>query len=180
MMKRPESMRKPTESEIKEGRLDLLKRIQNNSMFIGSRAWGVETEDSDWDYLIRQEKLNEILLDIEKDQPHCFLWGQLYTQSHGDSCDRDRLHEFYSIIIKIEDQVYNIISPINKLNYRAWRSAAILFENLVGSDIIKLKYNRVEIFEMFKKLYRNKYDKPINVSPVKRKQAKFPDDDVPF
>lgn len=47
MMKRTENMRKPTESEIKEGRLDLLKRIQNNSMFIGSRAWGVETEDSD-------------------------------------------------------------------------------------------------------------------------------------
>lgn len=182
-MKHPESMRRPTQKEIFEGRKDLLERIKKVSLFIGSRAWQVETEESDWDYLIQQTKLNKILLDVEEDHPHCFLWKELYEQSHGDSCDRDRLHEFFSIIIKVDEQVYNIISPINKLNYRAWRSAASLFDNLVGSDIIKNKYNRVEIFELFKKLYRNKYSKSLEVLPIpvkRKKEFTIDEDDIPF
>jgi len=156
----------------------LLKKIKESSLFIGSRAWGVETEKSDYDYLIQKDNLNDIFDHIQDKYSKIWQQKKLFIQSHGDSCDREQLHEFYSIIININDKKYNIISPTDLINYRAWRSSAIQMSKFIGDDIIKEKQNRVDIFECFKKIYRNKYTKRKQI--FRNQKEAQEEDDVPF
>lgn len=150
-MKRSISFEKDNEIAKKE----LLRLIRTAGIFIGSRAWKVERNDSDYDYLIQYDILKEIFRDIEKKYPEIWTLKQLFEQSWGDSCDPDRSREFYSIIILINNRKYNIISPMDDINYKAWRDAADILDDFSGLELIKEKSNRVKLFECLKKIYRD-------------------------
>jgi hypothetical protein len=155
---------------------ELLRKIRRESLFIGSRAWNVETDDSDYDYLIQYEKLQDIFHIIEEKYYDIWKYKKMFEQSWGDSCDQERSREFYSIIIMIGDKKYNIISPMDTINYRAWKMAAGQFEKFIGDSIIEEKENRVKLFECFKDIYRNKYYKR-----KRKKTAKqFEENNFPF
>jgi len=154
----------------------LLKLIQKNSLFIGSRAWQVSTENSDYDYLIRYQRLKEIFNFIEK--KYLALWEckLMFTQSHGDSCDVDKLDEFYSIIITIDEEKYNVISPMDGVNFQAWVQSARQMIKFIGSPVIQEKRDRVSLFEWFKDHFRKK------LTEKKRKEleSEIGEQDFPF
>ena len=174
-------MKEFDEIENQTAKYELLKIIKENSLFIGSRAWGVAKTKSDYDYLIRYEKLQDIFKIIEEKYPHLWTYKRMFKQSWGDSCDQDRLREFYSIIIDVNAKIYNIISPMDLINYKAWRKSAHQLKKFIGDDIINDKSNRVRLFECFKDIYRDKF----NNYPRKVKQkvnTPIPkiDDNFPF
>ena len=167
------------EKENEKAKRFLLKSIKDVAIFIGSRAWGVEREDSDYDYLISYDKLKKIFETLERTWPAYWECKQIFEQSWGDSCDQERQQEFYSIIITINQRRYNIIAPMDMINYRAWKSAAMHFESFIGYEVIKEKRHRVELFECLKKIHRD-----ISFLKQRKKEEKDrlskPDNDLPF
>jgi len=138
------------EKDKQSAKRELLRKIKIAGIFIGSRAWKVEREDSDYDYLIKRDLLQNIFNFIEDKYREQWAAKELFEQSWGDSCDQERLREFYSIIIIINERRYNIISPMDSINYNAWKQSALIFNHLIGYELIKQKNNRVQLFECLK------------------------------
>lgn len=155
---------------------ELLRSIKIAGMFIGSRAWGVERPDSDYDYLIRHDILQNIFKNIEERYVEQWMRKELFEESFGDSCDQEKLREFYSIVITINDRKYNIISPMDDINYKAWKQSALVFNSFVGYDLIKVKADRVELFECLKKIYREIFSRKVAL----RLDKQFQDNNFPF
>lgn len=162
-----------------EAKKHLLKLIKKNSLFIGSRAWQVSTEKSDYDYLIRYARLKEIFDFIEDKYRSLWECKLMFTQSHGDSCDVDKLREFYSIIIIIDGETHNVISPIDKINFQAWMQSAKQMLKFVGSSVIQEKHDRVSLFEWFKEHFRKKALKERN-KISQESGLEFGETDIPF
>jgi len=155
---------------------ELIAQVRKKGRFIGSRAWKVATPKSDYDYLIKYETLQDIFHKIEEKYPVLWSYKQIFEQSWGDSCDEERSREFYSIVLTLNGRKYNILAPIDVVNYRAWMGASNELDQLVGEDVIVKKQHRVDLFELFKRIYRDIYMPEIKLTGSKPD----PVEDVPF
>ena len=131
-----------------------LENIDKNEdvIFTGSRRFGMKnnvSEISDWDYVILKE-------DWKKVGPRI---GLIYNDEKKDNYDNEFL--FYSCHLLLDDKDYNIIVVDSMLEYRAWKYATNSFlafiENSRNFEIMKIKENRVNMFEMLKQSFRTFY-----------------------
>ena len=142
--------------------------LLKHGVFTGSRAWGVEQDDSDWDYILTQTQLNKLksLLDDE---------GILrYTDGSGDGGEE----QGSSIFFQNRDRLYNIIIPYSD-EYDSWVFAT---HTCFGVDraLIEKKPTRVLFFKEMKDTYISHFRRTCIDDATKKFVEKMEADDLPF
>ncbi len=130
----------------------LVAEVEKHAMFIGSRAWGFETADSDYDYLLQRKDFKAIVDELYEKFPFEMTYGSIFVT--GGSPIAEAEQGFESIVVHLQDGRYiNVIAPETDKAYNAWVNSAIQFSKLAGVPLFKDKYSRVEAFELLKRLY---------------------------
>ena len=146
--------------------IDFLNRCILRALHTGSRAFGVNTPDSDWDYVIPANLVSAFLripmahrrlvlpctYYAEEDQEDSTVSGRPVS-----SRPQFKLYKYRTFIAR-----YDIIVPITSREYYAWEYATLQCKSLIataenGKNLLSDKAIRVELFESYKKDYRNVY-----------------------
>lgn len=112
----------------------------------GSYHWGVYTDKSDMDYLIRRRDLEQHLCDG-------VLLNNYPIQEVGIY---DKKAESQSYYIHLEGQrSINLIAFWEENDFLVWKRATTLM-SLMPKGLIKEKLDRITLFEVFRSLLHNK------------------------
>jgi hypothetical protein len=108
----------------------LLDLVRNYLPFTGSRAWGVEQEDSDWDYFGTNQQVTQIFNEAG------VLPGKYMMETAG--------------YLEVSETVFDLpyethVIMLDDLHYRAWCQATELMR-LFPKSCIRNKANRKELF----------------------------------
>jgi len=129
--------------------INLVKLIENTGVFTGSRYWGVETKNSDYDYFFNIENYTYVMSIIKK---------------HDLKYEPSRYKE--GVYVNIYNKKYNLFL-LNSTEYQAWRLANDSMVAIAKGEMNALIRNRnvrVDLFETLCTFYK-----------TNRNQGKFED-----
>jgi hypothetical protein len=133
----------------------LIQEIIDVSYFTGSRAWGVEKEDSDYDYIVSYEDYKELI------EPNILRFSPKNELEVADYEIVDDLEvddyesgeEGLCLFITHENKKYNFIVRVGNHDKQAWIKTT-KFVNLIPKDLIRDREKRIQIFEAILTGYR--------------------------
>ena len=122
--------------------------IYYGAYFTGSRAFGVNMDDSDYDYIITYNDWDNINSEIKR----------IYFDTNYEG------GAFKSVHFKYNDKIYNILVMCSE-EFKCWRWTTKMFLFLINKNnsfkkIISIKNVRVNLFEAFKDAHRGCFDIP--------------------
>ena len=117
----------------------LLEIVHANGMLVGSRRWKINSQESDFDYVIPASFIND-LVDLDK----------LTEYNEGNNLPSSC---FY---VQINNISINIIVTFNEQEFNAWHASAVQFDELMKSPIFAKVANnksaRVAVFETLREI----------------------------
>jgi hypothetical protein len=120
---------------------DIVRKVRKLGIATGSRAFGVNQKDSDYDYVISYEIWKEEFDDLIGSGIH-------YNQGYSDD---DLFQNFFIENGAVE---YDLIVPYEKNEFEAWKWATKVTKEL-PEHLLWNKWERVAIFEGLKEGFRN-------------------------
>ena len=123
--------------------LRILRIIRRRGVLTGSRKFGVDTDDSDYDYLISRkifegENFNDYI-------------GSVFKYNEGSGFE----DEFQGLKIFYQGKTFDILIPNSEKDWGAWEYATEQMA-LFPTDPISNKEDRVMLFEQLKSIYRKR------------------------
>lgn len=130
---------------------DVVDLIKYEGFLTGSRAFGVNEEDSDFDIVIKP------YASITWDN---LIWhyNGVYLHSNDDDEFHYNMFDFKSAYVFIEGKIYNLLFMDNQDEYDRWEYATSRMYNhyfeLGFKKDIEDKKSRVALFELYKKEWK--------------------------
>ena len=157
---------------LEENMEDILK----DSILFGSRLWGVESEDSDYDYLIDNEYQLTSVLRVCKD-----LELPMQVLEGGSGSEEHRMYNTNNIKVQFNGKMLNFIA-YDKGDLRIIKYDILPRMNVIDRNLIRDKRIRVMIFNGLLDIFLGETYEFVN---KKQKFIPLPiinidEDDIPF
>ena len=112
-------------------------------VFIGSRAWGFSTEESDWDYVVKRPLFNEL-------QRVLVNAGIKMELSSSNNAYNEEESGFY---VNWEGRKYNFIPAQDEDEFRCWLWAGDIMKDLPRSLFRLFRENKSRRVRFFRAMY---------------------------